>query len=155
MVVIRRELLRTNGAGPVATGLSHRRIEDPPLPRATPAADRLCPYRAHEFLAGHASGGPPYLLVLCALEFHTDRPDEAEQLSAERGDHLLFGLAPRQQGPVTRMQAMLRVPSNGLDGFARAALTCRQRFADARTMAVAPSRLGHDAPQVCVARLTD
>jgi hypothetical protein len=59
MVVIRRELPRANGAGPAAVGLSHRRIEDSPLPCATPAADRLCLYRAHEFLAGHASGGLP------------------------------------------------------------------------------------------------
>src|SRR5579864_4588064 len=101
MVVIRRELPRTNGASLAAMGLSHRRCEGSPLPCATPAADRLCLYRAHELLAGHASGGPPYLLGLCALELAADRPDEAEQLSAHRGDHLLLGLPARQQRPIT------------------------------------------------------
>jgi hypothetical protein len=76
MVVIRRQLPRTNGAGLATVGLSHRRGEDSPLPCATPAADRLCLYRSHEFIAGYASGGSPNLLGLCTLELAADRPDE-------------------------------------------------------------------------------
>jgi hypothetical protein len=103
MVVIRRELPRTNGAGLATVGLSHRRGEDSPLPCATPAADRLCLYRSHEFIAGYASGGSPNLLGLCTLELAADRPDEAEQLSAERSDHLLLGFATGQQRAIARM----------------------------------------------------
>src|SRR5262249_56968954 len=100
-------------------------------------------------------GGRAYLLGLCTLKLAADRPDEAEHLSAERSDHLLLGFATRQQRPITRMQALLRPPGNGFDRLARAALACGQRFADVWPMTVTPSRLSHDAPQVCVARLAD
>jgi hypothetical protein len=79
MVVIRRELPRTKGAGPAVEGLSHRSGEDSPLPRAIPAADRLCLVRVHELLAGRLLGSPAYLSrVSGALELAADRPDKAQ-----------------------------------------------------------------------------
>ena len=155
MVVIRRELPRTSGADPAAMGLSHSGDEDSPLPCAAPAADRLCLYRVHELLAAsRPSGSSPYL-PLVTLELTADRPDEAEQLPAESGDDLLLVFTLGQQRSITGMQAMLRAPGDGLDRLARAALAGCQRRADVGTMSVAPGRLGHDTPQVRVARLAD
>jgi hypothetical protein len=53
------------------------------------------------------------------------------------------------------MQAMLRTPGDRLERFARPALACHQRRADVRAMPITPGRLGHDAPQMCVACLAD
>src|SRR6185437_5051521 len=88
MVVIRRELPGTRNAGPAAGACRIGGHEDSPLPCATPAADRLCLYRAHG-TSLRASGGAAYLLLeWCALEFAAYRPDKAQQLTAERRDDL-------------------------------------------------------------------
>ena len=155
MIVIRRELPRTNGADPAAVGLSHSGDEDSPLPCAAPAADRLCLDRVHELLAtSHPSGSSPHLLLV-TLELTADRPDEAEQLPAQSGDDLLLVLALGQQCSITGMQAVLRAPGNGFDRLARAGLAGCQYRADVRAMSVTPGRLGHDTSQVRVARLAD
>ena len=50
MVVIRRELPRTNGAGPAITACRIAYREDSPLPRACPAADHLRLNRVHKLI---------------------------------------------------------------------------------------------------------
>jgi hypothetical protein len=103
MVVIRRELPRTKVAGLAVRAGRIGAHEGSPLPCTTPAADRLCLYRVHEFLARRASGGSPDLLLWCALELAADRPDEAEQLAPQCGNDLLLGLTAHQQRSVACM----------------------------------------------------
>src|SRR5262245_31837904 len=97
MVVIRRELPRTNIAGP-ARGLSHNRHEDPPL-RVPLDRPLICPAlisfaRPWSLESLRHSSATARLFVEVLFDGHPDRPDESEQLSAHSRDHLLFGLAP-------------------------------------------------------------
>src|SRR5258708_19293015 len=55
MVVIRRELPRTNSAGPAATACRIAYREDSPLPYANRAADHLRLNRVHRFSAASAA----------------------------------------------------------------------------------------------------
>src|SRR5438445_7028263 len=88
MVVIRRELPRTSVAGP-ATGLSRRSAEDPPS-RVPPDRRPLCssiPIGALPAVRV-ALGGRGRAPWRVSLDVHTDRPDESEELAADRGHDL-------------------------------------------------------------------
>jgi hypothetical protein len=50
-------------------------------------------------------------LVLFGFEGATERPNEAQELAADRGDHLLLAFAASEQPAVARVQPVLRLPS--------------------------------------------
>jgi hypothetical protein len=66
MVVIRRELPRTNDAGPAATACRIAYREDSPLPCASPAADHLRLNRVHRLMS---AGGPEIPAIPQCEEF--------------------------------------------------------------------------------------
>src|SRR6266446_1951134 len=140
MVVIRRELPRTNIAGP-ATGLSHNTHEDPPV-RVPLDRPLICPalIAFARFLTSESLRHSPLVrrFAETVLNGCADRPDEPQQLSAHRRDHLLFGLAPGRQLPEPLMQPMLRLPGDLLDLFAEPFLTLAQCPAEVGSMPVRP-----------------
>ena len=98
MVVIRRELPRTRVASP-ASGLSHRSVEDPPFrgPLDRPLIGSVF------IMCGSDSGGlrrAPRRSPVLLLDMHPDGPDEAQQLTRHRGDHLLLGFALADQSAI-------------------------------------------------------
>src|SRR5436190_3746943 len=121
MVVIRRELPRTRVAGP-ATGLSRRSAEDPPSrvppdrrPHCSSILIRVLPVvRAALGARGRATCG-----VL--LDVHTDRPDKAEELAADRGHDLRGGFPLGDQSRVASVQPVLCLPGERFEGTAPAA----------------------------------
>ena len=147
MVVIRRELPRTSVAGPATKACRIGVREDSPLPCAIPAADPWCLYRVHGY-SPLTSGGPleraPGRDSLRALGRDADGPDEAEQLTAHRGDDLLLGLALCQQPRVAGVQAVLGLPGDCLDVLALIALPSPQRVTHSGTVSVGPGRFDHD-----------
>ena len=96
MVVIRRELPRTNSAGPAATACRIAYREDSPLPCASPAADHLRLNRVHRLIrvtSCRVLKCTTWDLRLRALCGNADGPDEAQQLSPHGGDSLLLHFA--------------------------------------------------------------
>src|SRR5207249_1880271 len=153
LVVLRRELPRTRVASP-AMGLSHRSLEDPPsrvpLDRPLVCSVFMVPPFDFRYLRRAPRRGPVLLLYV-----HSDGPDEAQQLTCHRGDHLLLGLALADQSAIAAVQSVLRLPGDRLDLLAQSGLALQQLAAHRRPVPVRPGRLPDDAPQVRVAGLGD
>ena len=49
---------------------------------------------------------------MLTLDVHSDRPDETEKLSADRGDHLLVGHASFIESAIAPMEAALSFPGH-------------------------------------------
>lgn len=102
MVMIRRELPRTNIAGP-AMGLSHRIDEDPPcrVPFDQRPFRSKCISLISSRSGSFASTEDPLSLRSAGHDLNAhalfqvdpDSPDETRQLSCYGGHHLLFDLA--------------------------------------------------------------
>src|SRR5947208_1300711 len=99
MVVIRRELPRTSVARS-ARGLSHRSHEDPPfrVPSDRPLIGSMNMTLDSRLPQGLC--GAPSCRAQALLDVHPDRPDEAQQLARDGGDHLLLRLALADQPAV-------------------------------------------------------
>src|SRR6185437_15698747 len=89
------------------------------------------------------------------LNFAADRPDKAEQLSAECRDYFLLGFAASHQRSVALVQPVLCAPSDEFERLALPVLPRPQSAAQRRMVAVIPRRLGHDAAQMRISSLAD
>ena len=59
---------------------------------------------------------------LLAFDRDTDRPDEADELTGDRGDHVRRGFPPREEAAIATAEALLRFPGEGRDRLGLAAL---------------------------------
>ena len=90
----------------------------------------------HETLSGR--GG-------CALGGHADRPDDAQELAADRGDNLRRGFAAPGELAVARAEPPLRLPGERRDRRRLAGLPLLECARHARAVAVGPRCLDDDA----------
>src|SRR5215469_5792981 len=111
IIVIRRELPRTRGAGPAVKACRIAGHEDSPLPCAIPAADHWCLCERHGVVSPLTSSGASLLLgLLVVLNFDANRPNKSQQLPRHCGHRMLLALAARCEAGVTLVQAVLRFP---------------------------------------------
>src|SRR5581483_4853625 len=81
--------------------------------------------------------------------------DEPQELACDGSHDLLLGLAGGQELAVAVTEPMLGFPGDLLHRLALPTLSCRQGFAEAGPVAIAPGCLDHDTPQMSVAGFAD
>src|SRR6266851_538407 len=92
---------------------------------------------------------------LLSFDRDTDRPDEADELTGDRGDHVRRGFPPREEAAIATAEALLRFPGEGRDRLGLAALALPEALRALRREAVRPGGLDQDAAEVGVAGLGD